>query len=191
MVGERVKDMQNKGFPIETAEGLDFCKQNVLDDTRVRHILEALFPWSGLGIYDVYQLDSNNIYAFLTGLYPKLTAVVVQLWSPESSMVIYGGSQDLRIKGLFASNGLLEIPYASVRQCKPINVEMEKGGLAIFDARLAFQTVKGFAIYFVFVSSRKGGPQKKFPGNSDLKIKANAMESKTIGLNFIFEESSA
>jgi len=33
VVGERVVEMQKKGFPIESADGLDFCKQNVLDDT--------------------------------------------------------------------------------------------------------------------------------------------------------------
>ena len=35
-VGERVKDMQQKGFPIESVDGLDFCKQNVFDDTVCR-----------------------------------------------------------------------------------------------------------------------------------------------------------
>lgn len=57
---------------------------------------------------------------------------------------------------------------------------------AIFDARLAFKAVEGFAIYFVFVSSRKGGPQKKFPGNNGLKAKAMGMETETIGLKFNF-----
>lgn len=33
VVGERVVEMQKKGFPIESADGLDFCKHNVLDDT--------------------------------------------------------------------------------------------------------------------------------------------------------------
>jgi hypothetical protein len=36
MVGERVKEMQQRGFPIESADGLDFCKQNVFDDTVCR-----------------------------------------------------------------------------------------------------------------------------------------------------------
>jgi hypothetical protein len=79
----------------------------------------------------VYQLDADHIYAFMTGLETQLTAVVVQLWSPGSSMVIYGGSQALPIKGLFAPNGLLQIPYASLRQCKPIDVNLEKGGLYV------------------------------------------------------------
>jgi len=32
LIGERVLEMKRRGFPIETAYGLDFCKQNVLDN---------------------------------------------------------------------------------------------------------------------------------------------------------------
>jgi hypothetical protein len=32
-VGECVKEMQENGFPIKSADGLDFCKQSVLDNT--------------------------------------------------------------------------------------------------------------------------------------------------------------
>jgi hypothetical protein len=80
---------------------------------RVRHVLEATFPWVGLGIYEVYRTDPNYIYAFMTGLNLEMKAIVVQLWSPQSSMVVYGGSHLLSIKGFNASNGLLEIPSVS------------------------------------------------------------------------------
>jgi hypothetical protein len=85
----------------------------------------------GLGIYEVYRTDPNYIYAFMTGLNLEMKAIVVQLWSPQSSMVVYGGSHLLSIKGFNASNGFLEIPYAPLKQagCKPIEVEMEKGDL--------------------------------------------------------------
>lgn len=98
---------------------------------RVRHVLEAMLPWLGLGIYEVYRTDPNYIYAFMTGLNSEMKAIVVQLWSPQSSMVFYGGSHLLPIRGFNASNGLLEIPYAPLKQagCKSIEVQMEKGGL--------------------------------------------------------------
>jgi len=69
---------------------------------------------------------------------------------------------------------------------------MEKGGLAILDARLAFKTVKGFAIYFVFATRKEleGWPKKRFPRGDYLKGKAAEMESTTIGVNFTFDESS-
>lgn len=125
----------------------------------------------------------------MTGLNTELKAVVVQLWSPQSSMLVYGGSHLLPIRGWVASNGLLEMPYAPLKQCKPIEISMEKGGLAIFDSRLAFKSLNGFAIYFVFATREElqGWRKKKFPGG--LKQKALQMESPTIGLNFDFEGS--
>lgn len=96
---------------------------------RVRRVLEALLPWAGLGIYEVYRFNADQIYAFMTGLNPDFKAVVVQLWSPQSFMTVYGGSRSLPIRGFVASNGLLEIPYAPLKQCNPIDVKMENGGL--------------------------------------------------------------
>jgi len=190
-IGDRVKEIQMKRFPFESAEGLDFCRMNVLEDIRIRCVLEALLPWSGLGIYEVYRTDANYIYAFMTGLNSELKAVVVQLWSPQSCITVYGGSQSLPIKGFIASNGLLEIPYAPLKQCKPINVEMENGGLAIFDARLAFKNVKGFAIYFVFATREElqGWRKKVLPGDQELKAKAGQIESSKIGLNLCFKDT--
>ncbi|KAK3391222.1 hypothetical protein B0H63DRAFT_133554 [Podospora didyma] len=63
--------MQKKGVPIESAYGLDFCQQSIFDDQRIRHVLEALFPWSGLGIYEAYRRNDQQpsiIYGFMTGL---------------------------------------------------------------------------------------------------------------------------
>jgi hypothetical protein len=31
-LGDQVKEMQMKGFPIESLDGLEFCKKNFLDD---------------------------------------------------------------------------------------------------------------------------------------------------------------
>ena len=43
-IGECVKAMRGNGFPIESEEGLDFCKQSVLDDTVSR--LHTISPSS-------------------------------------------------------------------------------------------------------------------------------------------------
>ncbi|KAF2245217.1 hypothetical protein BU26DRAFT_522316 [Trematosphaeria pertusa] len=89
-MGDRVEEIRSRGFPIESVDGLDFCRDNVLNDMAgrniyliffqlVRCVLEALFPWSGLGIYEVYRTDSNYIYAFMTGMNSELKAIVIQL----------------------------------------------------------------------------------------------------------------
>lgn len=90
-----------------------------------------MFSWLGLGIYEVYRTDPKHIYAFMTGINRKMSAIVVQLWHPQSSLVVYSGSQLLQIKGFNASNGLLEIPLAPLKQagCEQIEIDMQKGGL--------------------------------------------------------------
>jgi len=86
-----------------------------------------------VGIYEAYRRNDQQpdiIYGFMTGLEPP-SAIVVQLWSPNSKMVYYEGSHLLPIEGWPLPIGLLEIPYAPLRQagCTPIEVKMEKGGL--------------------------------------------------------------
>lgn len=62
---------------------------------------------------------------------------------------------------------------------------------AILDARLAFKTVKGFAIHFVFGTKEEleGWPKKEFLGGEDIVRKAAEMESPKIGTNFTFRDS--
>jgi hypothetical protein len=189
-VGERVQDMKKKGMLLETSDGLDFCKRNVFDDTRIRHILGAMFPWSSLGIYEVYTTtESTLVYAFMTGLEP-LNALVIQLWSPNAEMVYFKGSHLLQIGGFDSANGLLEIIPAPLRQagCVPTSVNTKKGGLAVFDARLAFRITSGYAIHFVFATREEiqTWPKKKFPAGEDLERKAAEMENETMGVNFMF-----
>jgi hypothetical protein len=144
VIGDRVLDMKTRGFPIETAEGLDFCKHNVLDNrvskkvppvdlsnmsSLVRLVLGTLFPWSGLGIYEVYRTEANHYYAFMTGLGPELIGVAVGLCSPEFNMELRAGSNLLPIRGWWASNGLLEMPPVPLRACETIDIALEKGGL--------------------------------------------------------------
>ena len=61
---------------------------------------------------------------------------------------------------------------------------------AILDARLAFKTVRGFAIHFVLATKEEleGWPKKQFPGERDLERKAAEMETPTIGVNFTFKD---
>jgi hypothetical protein len=65
----------------------------------------------------------------MTGLDPELKGVAVGLCSPDLSMVVKAGSNLLPVGGWWASNGLLEMPGGALKDCKPIDVELEKGGL--------------------------------------------------------------
>ena len=41
VVGERVTEMQQNGFPFKTVEGLDFCKLSTFDDKVSKHGLSC------------------------------------------------------------------------------------------------------------------------------------------------------
>lgn len=149
IIGQRVEDMQKRGFPIESAYGLNFCKQIVLDDKvlrtrltdlrrylypqRVQHILGAVFSRSILGIYEVYRRNDQQpdiVYAFKTGLEP-LNALCVELRSPNSKTIYFKGAQNLKIVGFKNPIGLLEMISAPLNRspCKAFEIPMTQGGL--------------------------------------------------------------
>ncbi|KAM4063680.1 hypothetical protein HRG_012499 [Hirsutella rhossiliensis] len=59
--------MAQKDFALTSEYGLDFCYLKVLDDVRIRSILEAFFEWSGLGLYLRYGRDPGHIFSFRRG----------------------------------------------------------------------------------------------------------------------------
>ncbi|WQF90608.1 hypothetical protein CDEST_15622 [Colletotrichum destructivum] len=187
-IGERVREFQQAGFPIETAEGLEFCQRNVIEDARIRFILETLFPWCSIGIYEVYRSNPDRIYAFMTGLNSERNAVVVRLQSPGSKVVLFNGSHTLPIKGFNAPNGLLEMLEAPLKGCKQMEIDLPDGGLVLHDARVSFRSIQGYSIKFACATREEiqGWPKKKFP--KALSSQAAAIETPTIGLNFKFED---
>jgi hypothetical protein len=132
-VGRKVLEMQKRGMDIESADGLDFYRDNVLGDERIREAVKAILPSCGLGIYEVYRASDKNlgtIYGFMTGIEP-FNSMVVQLWCPQSKSVYYEGSPKLEVQGYPASIGLLEIPPAPVKRanCRDMSVTLEEGGM--------------------------------------------------------------
>ncbi|KAH0441705.1 hypothetical protein CcaCcLH18_01965 [Colletotrichum camelliae] len=187
-IGERVREFQQMGFPIETAEGLEFCRRNVIEDARIRLILETLFPWCSIGIYEVYRSSPDRIYAFMTGLNSERKAAVVRLQSPDSKVVLFDGSHTLPIRGFNASNGLLEMPSAPLKVCEQKEINLPDGGFVVHDARVSFRSIQGYSIKFCCATRDEiqGWPKKKFP--KALSSQAAAIQTPTIGLNFRFEE---
>jgi len=67
-IGDRVKEIQMKRFPFESAEGLDFCRMNVLEDI-VRTLLSV---WVPPDIHPAHSLRSRG------------SAAVVRPWNLRS-----------------------------------------------------------------------------------------------------------
>lgn len=194
VVGEHVLGMQQKDFPFASEYGLEFCKLNVLDDTRIRSILESFFDWSGLGLCLKYNNDPGHIFSFRRGgAKAGLRVLIIQLWSVGSRGVYYGGSHLHSLPAVQAANGLWEVPFAAFKRvgCRETEVKFEHGGLAILDARLAFEIKDGFAITFAFTTEDelKTWAKMMLPRSPELAGKVAEMESTNtkIGVNFAFE----
>ncbi|KAK4132082.1 hypothetical protein BT67DRAFT_444200 [Trichocladium antarcticum] len=186
--------MERKDFPYASEYGLDFCKVNVLDDVRVRAILESFFEWSGLGLYRTFGRAPEHNFLFMNKATTEMQVVVVQLWSSGSRVRFWGGSQLHALNGIAAANGLLEVPSERLEGLglQPTEVVLERGGLALLDARLAFNIIEGFAITFAFATQEElqTWSKMRIPRQTDrLAQKMAEMGSKHIGVNFAFGKS--
>jgi hypothetical protein len=208
-IGEQVQRMKDGRFPVRKAEGLNFCKRNILDDTRVRQVLETCFDWCGLGIYKVFGSDPTHIYVFMNCPNAEMSALTVQLWGAGSQIEYYVGLQFLELNTLDSSTGLLEVPSARLAGRQPVPVEMEHGGMyarhfvtgsliegsdlwyrVIADARLAFRIVKGLAIMFVFATKEElaGWAKMELRKGRGLELIVDSMERPNVGVNFTFQD---
>jgi len=192
LIGERVRDMERRGFPYASEYGLDLCKV-VIDDVRVRTTLESFFEWSGLGLFRSFGSAPEN-FLFMNNLTPEMQVLVVQLWSNKSRVNFWDSSHLHSLNGIAAENGLLEVPSGRLEGLglRPKEAEFEHGGIALLDARLAFNIIEGFAITFAFATQEELQTWSKMqiPRRTDrLAQKMADMESKHIGVNFAFGKS--
>ncbi|KAH6712141.1 hypothetical protein BKA61DRAFT_80452 [Leptodontidium sp. MPI-SDFR-AT-0119] len=199
VIGKRVDDFAQNGFPFRTEEGLDFCKVNALDDKRIRNVIESYFnEWSCLGLFKVFGPYPSRAYSFINRMEEetKAQALIVQLWSRGSRMVYYSGSHLQSLNAKPADVGLLEIPLDRLKRTeeqpsiKHIEVDMKDGGLAILDGRLGFTIVQGKAITIGFAvrEELEHWGKMRLPNVENLKRKVADMKSTTIGVNFYFPE---
>ncbi|KAL2056592.1 hypothetical protein ABVK25_002986 [Lepraria finkii] len=186
--GRRVRDFAGKGFPLKSAEGLDFCKGNILNDDRVRGVIESEFPRCGLGAYTVLDTAQRKPGFFLYPGEPARQALVVQLWSNASRVLFYKGSHLGR--SLQPTNGdrLLEISTDRLPM-SPVELVFEDGGLTILDGRLCFQIIHGFALTLVFAAPERLGKFAKMilPDSPDLKAQVDRMTTAKIGFNYEYK----
>ncbi|KAJ5543904.1 hypothetical protein N7494_005183 [Penicillium frequentans] len=190
---EQNVEMEPEGFALASEYGLDFCKLKVLDDMRVRSILQSFFDWSGLGLYLRYGRDPGHNFSFRRGgAKAGLRVLIVHMWSKGSRATYYCGSHLHSLPTIKAANGLFEIPSAGLRiaACQGKDIEFPNGGLVILDARLAFEIKQGSATTFAFTTKSELATWAKMtlPKSHGLAQKVAEMESTGIGVNFAFEE---
>jgi hypothetical protein len=146
--GERVAEMETRGFPYWTEYGLDFCAETAFDlvsplldhsfgsrtetSQRIQSVLEELFDRCTLAHWLRYEEHPNHVECFRRGG-PKAgrRLMVVHICSKGSSVDYYAGSHlhDLETsKGL---RSLHEIPFPELQRvgCVPDTREFKDGGL--------------------------------------------------------------
>ncbi|KAF2744343.1 hypothetical protein M011DRAFT_470480 [Sporormia fimetaria CBS 119925] len=190
-VGELVSEMEQKGFAFLSMYGLDYCKNNILRDTRIKSILESLLRKCSLGHLLRYTAFPGHIESFRKGG-PEagLRVIVVQQWAKGSQVVYYGGSHKHDLPTVNGIRQLHETQKTALDEigCGAIVKNFPDGGLVVRDARLYAETRTGYAFTFIFATDEvvAAWPKIKVPNSQDFRQKAIDMESPTIGVNFSF-----
>ncbi|KAF2177368.1 hypothetical protein K469DRAFT_720701 [Zopfia rhizophila CBS 207.26] len=194
-VGELVSEMEKKSFPYLSPYGLDYCKQYVLNDTRIRSIIESLLSKCSLGHWLRYKALPGHIECFRKGG-PEagLRALIVQQWAKGSRVDYYGGSHQHDLPTEKGERSLHETSQAALdaASCKASEKEFPDGGLVIRDARLYAETKTGYAITFIFATDEvlAAWPKITLPNSPELVRKVVNMESPKIGVNFAIKDSA-
>ncbi|KAH7112406.1 hypothetical protein EDB81DRAFT_670861 [Dactylonectria macrodidyma] len=157
-IGGIVDALDQQGLTNRT-DSFQFFTGCILGDARIRPLLEPYLSHPNPQVCHTASSDPGHIFAF--SIVPTQgDRVVVHMWCAGSRVEFYENSHNRPLKGVLASNGLLEIPEASLKKngCKTIGVEMEKGGIAILNERSAFQIRNGFTIAYGLGKTPDQGP---------------------------------
>ncbi|KZL67538.1 hypothetical protein CT0861_00342 [Colletotrichum tofieldiae] len=194
-VGRHVSEIEQKGFQYLSPHGLDFCQQRVLEDVRIRSILESLFEKCNLGHWLRYKELPGHIECFRKGG-PEagMRVVLVQLWARGSQVEYYRGSHLCVLPTTKGERSLHEISPMALDEagCKPKELKFPDGGLVVLDARLAFEIKIGYAITFIFATDEvvAAWPKISLPNSPEVVRKVVNMESQKIKVNFAVQASA-
>ncbi|OHE90296.1 hypothetical protein CORC01_14406 [Colletotrichum orchidophilum] len=143
-VGGIVDALDQQGLS-SSPDSFKFFSGCIIGDERIQSILRPYLLHPNPQVCRSFGSDPGHIFAFALGP-THGDRVVVHMWGAGSRVVFYDSSHKKPLKGVLAANGLLEVPLASLRKngCEPIDVQMDKGGIAILHYRHAFQIKTGF-----------------------------------------------
>ncbi|KAI1157317.1 hypothetical protein F5B18DRAFT_666049 [Nemania serpens] len=173
-------------FSSTSKAGWDFCQDNVLNDARIRTILQSCLPRCRLGYYQRIAEDSGHVFQLRKGgQNPDI--LLVHLWGKGSRAVYFPGSHLIPLNSVRAANRLWEVPYAALDKAgiHGTIVEFEEGGLAILDARLALEMPHGSPVTCGFATEEElqRWPKLKVP-NVQQRHQMASVSSDMIGVHF-------
>jgi len=129
-IGTLISEGGNPDVNLERFKGV------LHDDPRAKRILE---PFSNRpALFFAIGSDPGHFFAS-TVKDNQDDRPVLYIWGPESRLEFFDRSY-IESKGVWAANGLMEIPYPFLRKKygKEIKIRMEEGGYMIVHPRLAY-----------------------------------------------------
>jgi len=186
-IGERILEAEQNRvqFSASSEGGWNFYTHNVLQDQRIRAVLESSFERCSLGYYVRLAEDQDRIYQIRRGgLKPDI--LLVQVWSKGSRVVYYSRSHLETLSSYRAANRMWQIPLASLTRkgCEGIEVTFEDGGFSILDARLGFEMRHGSPITCVFAAKEQLKTWDKLVLPKAAELTAAKLEGGKIGVHF-------
>jgi hypothetical protein len=98
---------------------------------RIQRVLYSFYDSPCLGVFHWYTCDPNQTYIFTKKEGRDPPAVVVHLFTPETRLLLFEGSQLKIFKTWHAPNGLLVVANAALRKAGIMGkeVELKCGGM--------------------------------------------------------------
>ncbi|WAO96049.1 Hypothetical protein NCS54_01370800 [Fusarium falciforme] len=152
-ISEKMEEIIRSNYHTITEQGLSLLKLAVLKNELVSGIIRSFFPRSTLVLYKTMGKTKHK-HAIL-GRTDDMRMLLVFCWSSESAGTIWSGSHLRQLELAQAANGLLMVSSdASLNQesIRPHSITLDRGGLAIVDARCAWKVEKGKAAILAFAT---------------------------------------
>lgn len=117
---------------IDTEAGLQFYKDNFLDDPRISAILRTIYKPCFLTVYRTFFPEPKRMFQFRAGGPEADHFYVALLWPPGSALIYYANSDKHNLPAVQSDNGLWSVPEAAAKKAgcaegTPVN--LEQGGL--------------------------------------------------------------
>ena len=194
VVGNRVQEFWQAGFPTKSPLGLEFIAQNSFLREDVRQILFSLLDRPMLGLIKVYSdiLPSDYVFRVHNGSEEPTFCLLVLLSCPDFVICSYKGStsKDMGVDVEVSKKwGPLATPKRDMSRpgISKETIELQNGGLVIQDSRLQFSIIKGYAIMVGFgtESEVEEWGTMGIPYTDSLKAKVEELERGGIRINWV------
>ncbi|KAF5018841.1 hypothetical protein F66182_9170 [Fusarium sp. NRRL 66182] len=188
----------NFDFIVDTPAGLEFIAKHTITDEEIRAVLGSILPEPCLAYVKVYSDKFSSDYAFFfhSG-FPSALSLVIQLWSSNSTAIIYETShlQSLEPsfdKDISRKKGILAIQDDKLQMMEipAKEITMDEGGIVLADSRTGFGVRRGFCICIGFISKpmiqhpdiRLG--EIKFHKSDSMVTKLQELEQRGLMINY-------